>query len=786
MSNAPQDSGASRASKGSRLGASQLSPSRRSSSQLTSSQLSSRASRGPAPDDDDTISIADILENLADHKWLFAAVTLACTLAAGAYAFLATPVYTVDSLIQVEDKKTGALGALSAVAQALDVSDSSVEGEIEILRSRSNVTRAVEALRLQSDAEVENRLPLIGDWLSRRLERDANGLAVPPDLPMVDAADWAWGGERLLMAEFEVPPERLGQAHVLRVSGNGAWTLETEDGEHVLEGRVGPRAENAGMGYALRIAELVARPGTRFTLRRHSLLARVEQIRTGLRVSETKRQSGIMRIEFPGEDPLAAARLVNAIGDAYIQQNVQRRAAEAEKSLQFLEEQLPELRKQVEAAEGELNRFRNRNQTIDIAGEIGALLSQAVELEKSRLEIELRRREASGRYEPAHPVMRALREQAGSVGTQQKRINDRIKALPQIQQEFLRLARDVEVNTQLYVSLLNNAQQLRVARAGTIANVSIVDRAVAPLKPTKPRRAMVVAVGLLGGLAAGFLLTQLLAALRGRVRDPRDLESVTGIQVAATLPVSAEQSAVDRRRKLGSPYLLAQVRPTAPAIESLRTLRINLQLALADTEGGRTILFTSAIPAQGKSFISANLAYLIASAGQRVLLIDADIRRSSIGRYLPVDAARGLSQILREGGDPQPFVKAEVAPNLSVLPADPGVDNPGDLLTEARLKPVFDWAAERYDVIVVDAPPILPVSDAVVLGRFADVTAFVVRHKRSAQADVVDAVQQYQLTGADVTGFVFNCFQPSRIRYGYGARYGYYRGQYGYGERPRT
>ncbi|NLD70637.1 MAG: polysaccharide biosynthesis tyrosine autokinase, partial [Limnobacter sp.] len=483
--------------------------------------------------------------------------------------------------------------------------------------------------------------------------------------------------------------------------------------------------------------------------------------------------------------PQAAARLVNALADAYLAQNVQRRAAEADKSLQFLEAQLPELRQQLETAEVALNEFRNRHQTIDIPGEITALLSQTVELEKHRLELDLRRRDAQARYEPAHPIASALRDQIASVSAQQKRIGDRIRALPKLQQDYLRLARDVEVSSQLYVSLLNNAQQLRVARAGTIANVSIVDRAVVTEKAAKPRRALVVAVGVLGGAAAGFLLTQLLAAMRGRVRDPGELEAALGIHVSATVPESAEQATIDKR-KLKEPFLLAQQRPTVGAVEALRTLRLNLQLALADTERGRTILLTSAIPGQGKSFVSANLAFLIASAGPRVLLIDADIRRSSIERYLPVHGERGISDILRERLDPAPFVRADVAPNLSVLPAGDGVDNPGDLLTEERLRGLFAWANEHYDVIVVDAPPILPVSDAVVLGRFADVTAFVVRHKKAAQADVVDAVHQFRLTGAPVTGFVFNGFVPSRVRHGYGGRYGYYRAGYGYGNERRA
>lgn len=759
---------------------------------LDSSGSRSRSSSGvsssvsAAEVDDDTISLVDIFENLSDHKWLFAAVTMLCTLAALAWALLATPVYTVDALVQVEDKKGSALGgALSSVAQALDVTSSPVEGEIEILRSRTNVGRAVEALRMQSDVEVANRLPVIGDWLARRLERDEHGLALAPALPLIDAGRWAWGGERLMLAEFEVPHRMLGEPLLLTIGEAGSWTLHDEEGALVLEG-AGARAADEQAGYALRIAELVAHPGTQFELRRHSLAARVDQIRKNLRVSETKRQSGIMRIEYPGTDPIAAARLVNAISDAYVRQNVQRRAAEAEKSLQFLEQQLPELRKQVEASESALNAFRNQHRTIDIPGEIEAMLSQTVELEKARLDLDLRRKEAEARYEPAHPVSRALREQIARVDAQQKDMGDRIRSLPLVQQDFLRLSRDVEVNTQLYVSLLNNAQQLRVAQAGTIANVAIVDRAIAPELPSKPRRALVVAVGLLGGLAGGFLLAQVLAALRGRIRDPRELEAALGIHVAATVPNSPEQYAADSRKRATAPFLLARARPTAGAVESLRTLRLNLQLALAETRGGRTILFTSAVPGQGKSFVSANLAYLVASAGPRVLLIDADVRRSSIGRYFPLEGSRGLSDILRERLDPAQFVREDAASNLSVLPAGTPADNPGELLTTERLTPLFQWAAARYDIVIVDAPPILPVSDAVVLGGFADVTAFVVRHKRVAQADVADAVQQYQLTGAPIAGFVFNCFVPSRVRYGYGARYGYYRGKYGYGTRPHA
>ncbi len=743
--------------------------------------------------DDDTISLVDLAENLTDHRWAFLLVALLCTLGSIGYALLATPVYTVDALVQVEDKKGSGLGALSSVAQALDVSSSPVEGEIEILRSRTNVSQAIATLQLYTDVRVANRFPLVGEWLSRRLETGADGLTVAPALPLVDAGRWAWGGEELVVAEFQLPTAALGKPHWLTIGDGGHWTLRDDDDVIVLQGSDTTQAVTKD-GYTLQIASVTAHAGTVFELKRYSPEARVEQVRKNLVVAETKRQSGVMRVEYPGADAGTAARLVNAIADAYVYQNMQRRSEEAERSLRFLEGQLPQLRKQLDTAENALNRYRNEHRTIDIPGEINVLLTQSIALEKDRLELELRSKEAEARYEPAHPVSRALRDQLASVAAQKKQLMQRVESLPLVQQDYLRLARDVEVNNQLYVNLLNNAQQLRVARAGTIGNVSIVDRAVIPQRPSKPRRALVVAVGILAGLAGGFLLAQMLAALQKRVRDPRELEDLSGIHISATVPTSAEQMQFDRQRSRHAgrqgdavvPYLLAKSKPTAAAIEALRTLRLNLQLSLAETRGARTILLTSAFPGQGKTFVASNLAWLIASAGPRVLLIDADLRRSSVGRYYAVGEAGGLGEILASGLDPARFIRKTAAATLHVLPAGAFPDNPGELFTDERLAPVFEWAAEHFDIVIVDAPPILSISDTVVLGGFADVTAFVVRHKRVSQGDVADAVQQYQLTGAQIEGFVFNDFVPSRVRYGYGGRYGYgygYGGRYGYYQR---
>src|SRR5690606_35866268 len=161
----------------------------------------------------------------------------------------------------------------------------------------TNVAQAVEALRMQTQVDVANRLPIVGEWLARRLERDERGLAIAPALPLLDTSRWAWGGESLLVAEFEVPPAMTGKPHSLRIGVQVGLTVGKGEGVRGLEGASTPRAVDDDRGYSLRIAELVARAGTEFELTRHSLKARVEQVREKLAVNETKRQSGIMRIE---------------------------------------------------------------------------------------------------------------------------------------------------------------------------------------------------------------------------------------------------------------------------------------------------------------------------------------------------------------------------------------------------------------------------------------------------------------------------------------------------------
>ncbi len=732
--------------------------------------------------EEEGLSLIDILENVLYFRWHFIIVASIVFALSVLYAIMATPIYTADALIQIEEKKGSSLGALNAVAKALDVQQSPVMGEIEIIRSRNVIGRAVETELAHTNIQVAGRLPLVGGWLARMLERGPNGLVKP----LWDGSRIAWGGESIAIDEFVVPQRYYGKTFELVAGAADTWSLQDPEGAVVLQGKTGQSTQSADGQFKVWVESLRARAGNRFQITRYSVPSRIAQILGKMTAAETKRQSSVLKLTYEDDNPANAARMLNAIADAYLKQNLERRSEEADKSLKFLQEQLPELRKQLEVAEKAFNGFRNREKTIDISGEIKVLLDKTTSIEKLRLESELKRKELLQRYEPSHPAIRALDGQIATLKGDAQVLGRDISVLPNTQQDYIRFARDVEVNNQLYVGLLNNAQQLQVARAGTTGNVAIIDRAVVPERPSRPNKPLTVAIGGLLGLLLGFLASQLLAMVSGIVRDPKKLELRTGILTYAILPMAREQSDYDLASD--RPFLLAHEKPTATAVEAMRSLRTALLFALSETQRAKVILITSAAPGQGKSFISVNLAYLMAAAGKRVLLIDADVRRSSLQRYIALpDKVPGLSEVLKDAQAFEGLVRHEVYPHMDLLPAGNRVKNPGDLFSRQTLADTVARAAEQYDFVVIDSPPVLPVNDAAALSKWADVTVFVARQDAVSQAEVEQALTLFAKAGNPVSGIVFNGYTPSTLRYGYGYGYGYgYRGRrYGskYGSR---
>jgi tyrosine-protein kinase Etk/Wzc len=704
------------------------------------------------------MSPLDLFENVFDYKYAFIGVFLVCLLGSLAYAIVASPAYSADALIQIEERKASALGSLSDVSKALDIQDSTVLGEMDIVRSRTVLTQAMDATVAQADVSVKNHVPVIGGFLGSILGKEPDGLVAP----LLDKPFWAWGGEHVEFAAFDVPDAQLGKKLQFDYVEAGHWSLKDREGRELMTGVVGtPGSAN---GFTVNVRKITARPGTEFVVQRYATQARLEQIQKKFSVTETKRQSGIIQLAYEDADPVFASRFVNAIATAYLETNARRRAADSERSLAFLNAQLPVVKARVQTAEQALNDYRNKQGTIDVQGEAKMLLDESALVEKSRLEAKLSYEDLLQKFGQGQPQLVAASNKFKQLDQQSAMLQGRIARLPGVQQEYLRLARDVEVNNQLYVGLLNNAQQLQIAQAGTVGNASLIDSAVVPDKPVRPKRAIILLLGAAIGMVLGFVATQAIPLFSGRIRDPKRLEAMVGIQTLGVLPTSPQQ--IEAGVMNIPRFMITKEETDTPLVEAMDTLAHSLQYKLASTQGSKVVLVTSAVPGQGKSMISANLAYLYAEKGLKTLLIDADMRKSTMHRYLPVNGSKGLSAVLQGTVKPRDAI-TQAFDNLYALPAGRHVKHVRNLLGPDKLTALVESLRGTYDMIVIDSPPVLPMADAAALSQVADVTLFVARQGRVSYSEVVESISRLGKVGTQVDGLVFNGFEPSPLRYGY-------------------
>ncbi len=434
------------------------------------------------------------------------------------------------------------------------------------------------------------------------------------------------GTERILVSQFDVPTIMEGGLFTVTAAANNQYTLDYP-GMQQLKGTVGTmlKAETPEGPITLQIDQLAGKPGALFNLYRYAKLPTTIGLQSSLVLQERGKNSGIVNVSLQDTDPFKLTRVLNAVGDQYVKQNIERKAAEAQKTLAFLDVQLPLFKKQLEASEEVYNRYRNQKGTVAFSEEAALILGQSVDRQTKLLDAQQRRRELESRFTSAHPAVQTLDSQIAALRSDMGSIQERIKGLPAIQQEAVRMERDVKVNTELYQSLLNNALQLRLVKEGKVGNVRVLDEAVVPSQPVKPNRKVIIAAALALGLFLGIVAAFIRSSfVEQRLRDPHEVEADTGLPVFSTIPLSPSQAAIAKRRLSGATgvRLLAIENPDDPAVESLRSLRTAMQFAMLESPNNR-VLISGPTPGVGKSFVTANFAALMAAAGKRTLLIDA-------------------------------------------------------------------------------------------------------------------------------------------------------------------
>ena len=492
------------------------------------------------------IDLLQLLAEMFDHRIMIACITLLFTVCAGIYAFSATPVYQADALIQVEAKQNNSL-LKNLTPFGPDLSPD-VAPELLLLKSRMILGETIDQLGLTY--YVRRRVfPVIGPLLEYVQGRKSAEITIGA----------------LTIPLLEGKPQTL----LLTVRGKGRYRLEGKTLE--ADGIVGETLVKDGM--SLLVTSLSAVPGTQFTLETVTRLDAINAIQNRLTVVESAKQSGMIALTLTGEDSGKIAMVLNTIAENFLSQNIARQEAKDSRSLTFLQDQLPKISRELDEAEARLNAYREQRDSVDLSLEAKSVLDQVVNVENQLNELTFREAEVSQLFKKDHPTYRALREKKQTLERERARLNNRVSSMPSTQQEILRLSRDVESGRTIYLQLLTRQQELSISRSSAIGNVRIIDPAMTQPEPIKPRKALIIVLGMLIGLmlSAGTVLGVSAAGaascftLRGRP-GLRLGTSVSAAGVAATVGSLAASAACTEACTAGassvfpfvsSPFLLA-------------------------------------------------------------------------------------------------------------------------------------------------------------------------------------------------------------------------------------
>lgn len=714
---------------------------------------------------DDTIDLKELFFSLIS-QWKIIALCIILSLIFAVLFLRTTPeIYSVDALVQVEDSKGAAsaalLGSLGDIP-GISGQKSLADAEKEVLNSRMVLGKVISNLNL--DIQVNDSQ----DGLIHRLFSNKQ--------PLIEYSSqgvfFSKQNKSFNIKELIVPHYYLDKPLELQFQKDNKFTLSYKE-NIIFNGTTGKENtlnDTKGQWYVYINS---SQPFEQtFTIRKLSLPTAVDAIKKSYSVAERGKMTGVLGLNYQGTNPEHITQVLNSILVVYHEQNIERKTLESKQTLSFLDKQLPELRQQLEDSERKFNQFREQNNTVDVTQESELFLKQNIQLETMKTELEQKQAEMSAKYTNDHPLMREINAQLETVNKKIVELNSTLKRLPELQRQYLQLYRDVQVNTSLYTNLLNSYQQLRVAKAGEIGNVRVVDTAVEPIKPIKPKKLIVLILSIFVGGFIGVLIALARNMLRSGIKDSSQIENEFDLPVYATVPRSpVQETRMSILKKKKSIPILAVKQSDDIAIESLRSIRTAIHFALANAKNN-IITISGPAPEIGKSFISTNLATIFAQSGKRILLIDADLRRGYMHKYFNLDVKPGLADLISNQANVQQVIHQTSVENLDMITRGKSPASPSELLSTSYFGELLEQLRTQYDHIIIDTPPVLAVTDGIIISQYSGVNLVVARYAKTQMKELELTLNRFEQANVKVNGFILNDIQQT-VGAGYGYSYAY-------------
>lgn len=718
--------------------------------------------------DSDEIDLLRLYGILFINKYKIFFITALTTLFGLTFSYIKPPIYQADSLIQIEEKSNGSIGISTEISELLGTTSPVTVSEIEILNSRMILLEVVNNLDLDKIAKPK-RLPIIGNFLTRYSLPD-------PGWDFIKT--FAWNEESIKLGSLSVPTVFLGKDITLKILQGKNFSIQLGASVPII-GEVGKIAKDIKSGFSITIDKISGQPGREFIIKQSDPLNVARKLKQNISITERGKKSSILELKYKSTDKYFTNDILNEIVNVYLLQNLNRSVAEAESGLKFIQKQIPKAELKLEVSEKALNTFQLSQDSVDLTFETRSLLEASVNISSELNLITLQEREIEKKYTKNHPLYKSILDKKSQLEMQLKKVNLETNDLPTIQQKMLSLKQDLELARGIYLQLITRSQELSIIKAGTISNIRTLDKAVTLPNPVSPNKKNLCVLSAFLGLMLSSILILAKTFYNKGIMRPEDIEELN-IPVYATVNKITKNfnTNVSKQKKIN---ILANIDPTNLAVESLRGLRTRLHFGLLGSEK-TSVSITSARPGEGKSFISINLATVAALSGQKVCLIDTDMRRGYLNKYFNVSKkSLGLSDVISGNAKIEDVIIQDSNSGLFFIPSGMYPPNPSELLMSSPFEKVVDYLNENFELSIFDTPPVLAVTDPIIISKYVGMSLLVVQYEKTTSDEINNVMSTFDKNKLSIKGAVLNGYDVSRNPYGYG--YGAYKYQYSYSSR---
>lgn len=731
--------------------------------------------------DDEIDLIALLLTLLRGWKTILTCALLGLALGV-TYSRYVQPTYQTDALVQIDEKSKGIAALGTDISDLVGESTSQAETERELIMSRMVLEPVVNKLYL--DIKLSN--PEIGT-----LDRIAQ-TTVPTQTSSERGVSLETPNGQVHISSFKVPRAYENKAFSITKTNTG-FKLNIDDEEQTsrYNGNIGTATTITTPEGPINITvESLPSVGHTISLTKLSIPSAVSNLSSKLSVSEKGEKTGIIQLSLTGEDQQQVSRVLANVVQSYVDQNLARGSEQTTTTIKFMESQIPQLKQKLQQSEEAFNKFREQYGIIDVTKEAELLLTESSQIEQQLNELQLKQAELLTYYTEEHPLVKQINDQLTVLNERRQEIRSTVTRMPEVQRQFLQLSQDMEINREIYLAMLKNYEQLKIARAGEIGYVRVVDMPISTFKAIAPKKVVIWFASLILGTLIGSLLVMLKSLLRTTVKDPERLEAKTGVPVIATIPRSKTAINLMRNNK-DSRRLLAMVDHDGLSYEGIKSLRTSLMFAMPPvskvatmfgdlereqaTKQGKIIVISGEAPGIGKSFISSNLAETFSQLNKKVLIIDGDMRRGELHKIFTINQSNGLSDYLTEtDATLANFIHPTSFEFIDFMPRGKHPNNPASLLSTDKFNNMLIQLVSIYDYIIIDTPPVLAVSDAVITAQYADKVLMVTRYNQSIEGQIAYAIKQMTKNGVTVDGIILNdMVQSITSKYSYHYSYSY-------------